>query len=192
MMMRTHGSLLFRTAKPLAVAKGFTLIELMTVIAIMGILLAIAAPSFTIYFEKYRAKRAAETLAGFLVNAKSESIKRNMNVRAVFKITGGGTPWCVGLTTASTCNCTTAGSCQIDSVDRVVSSADFSKTLMNSPDDGDMFTFSHKRGTVNNDTVQINSSPSGYDLRVVVSTTGRIKLCSPSGSTYIGGYAACP
>jgi prepilin-type N-terminal cleavage/methylation domain-containing protein len=169
---------------------GFTLIEMMTVIAILGILLAMAVPSFNTYFEKYRTRRAAETVAAFLVNAKSEAIKRNANVRAIFKITAGGTPWCVGLTTASTCDCTTAGSCQIDSADRVVSSADFSKTVMASPDNDDMFSFSHQRGTVNADTVQIESDNNGYTMRVVVSAVGRIRLCSPSDH-YIGGYAEC-
>lgn len=173
--------------------KGFTLIEMMTVIAIMGILLAIAAPSFTIYFEKYRTKRAGETLAAFLVNAKSESIKRNANVRVVFQSESGGETWCAGMTTANTCDCATANSCQLqsDGVDRTVSSADFRGVILDDPEDGDMFTFTHQRGTVNNDTIELESADNGYEMRVTVSSTGRIRLCSPNGSHYIGGYAEC-
>jgi hypothetical protein len=53
-----------------------------------------------------------------------------------------------------------------------------------------MFSFSHQRGTVNADTVQIESSENSYTMRVVVSAIGRIRLCSPSDH-YIGGYAEC-
>lgn len=174
-------------------AKGFTLIEMMTVIAILGILLAIAAPSFKVYFEKYRTKRAAETLAAFLTNAKSESIKRNANVRVVFQSANSGATWCAGMTTSSTCDCETVNSCQLqsDGVDRTVRSVDFSGVVLLEPNDGDMFSFTHQRGTVNNDTVKLESSGNGYAMDIRVSTTGRILLCSPSGSTYIGGYATC-
>lgn len=173
-------------------AKGFTLIELMVVIAIMGILLAIAVPSFTVYFEKYRARRAADTISAFLINAKSEAVKRNAGVNAVFKITSGGTPWCVGLTTLNTCNCTSAGSCQIDSVDRVVSSADYKGVLLIGPDTDYAFRFDQVRGTlatVTGETVEIESA-SGQQVNVVVSPRGRIRLCSPA-TAFIGGYPKC-
>lgn len=176
--------------------KGFTLIEMMVVIAVMGILLALAAPSFTIYFEKTRTKRAAETMAAFLVNAKSESIKRNATVRVVFQLSGGGATWCAGMTTANTCDCsvTPPTACTLDGVDRTISSTDYSGVVLNATsgvDDGDMFTFTHKRGTVNGDTVRLQSDSSGYEMRVVVSSIGRIRLCSPSGSGYVGGYTEC-
>ncbi len=182
-----------RPAVSSRVPKGFTLIEVMTVIAIMGILLAIAVPSFKIYFEKYRTKRAAETLAAFLVSAKSESIKRNANVRVVFQTENSGETWCAGMTTASTCDCATVNACQLqsDGVDRTVRSADFRGVILDDPEDGDMFGFTHQRGTVNGDTVRLESADSGYKMRVTVSTTGRIRLCSPDGSSYIGGYAKC-
>lgn len=170
--------------------QGFTLIEMMTVIAILGILLALATPSFTAYFEKYRAKRAAETISAFLVNAKSESAKRNQKVYADFSITAGGTPWCVGLTTAlAGCDCTSAGSCRVDGADRVVSSAEFSGVLLTNPDNGDIFTFNPERGTTTSDNVEVTSAGGGK-IRVVLSGRGRIKLCSPS-TDGIGGYSPC-
>ena len=171
--------------------KGFTLVEMMVVIAIMGILLALATPSFTIYFDKYRTRRAAETMSAFLVNAKTESIKRNATVRVVYQTSGGGATWCAGMTTANTCDCSVSPTtCTLDGVSRTISSTDYSGVALNDPDDGDMFTFDHRRGTVNNDTVELQSD-GGYEMHVVVSLRGRIKLCSPSGSGYIGGYAEC-
>lgn len=187
MMMRMRGLHSSGTSRSLKAEEGFTLIEMMTVIAILGILLAIAAPSFTAYFEKYRAKRAAETINAFFVNAKSEAAKRNTSVRAVFTVSGGGATWCGGLTTGTTCTCTTAGSCQLDSVDRVISSADY-KDVSLSPT-VTAFAFNSDRGTTTSGNVEVTSA-NGKKLQVKMSGRGRIKICSPS-TDGMGGYSAC-
>lgn len=170
---------------PLRAPKGFTLVEVMVVIAIVAILAAIAAPSFNSIIDKYRVKRAADTLSAFMINAKSEAIKRNTTVSAVF--TGAGATWCVGMITAPaiTCDCT-AANCQIDAVDRVISSASFKDVKLNGPATGHAFQFRTQRGTVvGNETVELESA-AGLKLNVVVSMFGRVKLCSPDGS--ISGY----
>lgn len=59
---------------------GFTLIELMVAVAVVGILAAIAAPSFSDLIAKQRAKAAATDLYLALAKARSEAIKRNSNV----------------------------------------------------------------------------------------------------------------
>ena len=48
----------------------------MVTIAILGILAAIAAPSFTPIIERYRTRQAAEELQSSLYFARSEAIKR--------------------------------------------------------------------------------------------------------------------
>lgn len=169
--------------------KGFTLVEMMVAIAILGILVTIAAPSFNSFFDRYRVKRAGDTVSAFLINTKSEAIKRNKTVSAV--ITGSGATWCVGMTEASTCDCATAGACQIDGVDRAIRSTSFKGIELNGPDTAHAFQFKPLRGTVaGNETVELESED-GLKVNVVVGTFGRIRLCSPSGDGNIGGYPAC-
>ena len=53
---------------------GFTLVELMIVIAVMGILAAIAAPSYQTYMAQRRLNGAARHLAMHLMQARSQAI----------------------------------------------------------------------------------------------------------------------
>jgi type IV fimbrial biogenesis protein FimT len=61
-------------------ARGMTLIELMTTIAIAAILTMIAVPSFTKIIALQRVKSASSNLQVALLTGRSEAIKRNANV----------------------------------------------------------------------------------------------------------------
>jgi type IV fimbrial biogenesis protein FimT len=58
-------------------ATGFTLLELMVTLAVLGILLGIAVPSFQSSLTNSRLTTAANDLVGALQAARSEAIKRN-------------------------------------------------------------------------------------------------------------------
>jgi type IV fimbrial biogenesis protein FimT len=58
-------------------AGGFTLIEVMVVVAILAVLAAIAGPSFRSFIGTMNSKSAAFDLVGDLTAARSEAIKRN-------------------------------------------------------------------------------------------------------------------
>lgn len=60
-----------------AAKRGFSLVELMTVVVIMAILAAIAAPSFSDLIATQRIRTAASALYESLLLARSEAIKRN-------------------------------------------------------------------------------------------------------------------
>ncbi|MHB8150427.1 MAG: GspH/FimT family pseudopilin [Desulfobulbia bacterium] len=66
---------------------GFTLAELMIVIAIIGIMMGIAIPMMLRYYPDYQARGAARNLVANLQQARMEAIRANANV--VIEITPG-------------------------------------------------------------------------------------------------------
>jgi len=77
-------------------ARGFTLIELMVTVTLLGVLLGVAIPSFRDFMDTQRVKSAAFDMAAALLLARSEAIKRNADV-TVAPVTGTdwGTGWTV-------------------------------------------------------------------------------------------------
>ncbi len=62
--------------------KGFTLLELMVAIAIFGILLSIAAPSFRVQIEASRLRADTDNVMTALQLARSEAVTRRAQVTA--------------------------------------------------------------------------------------------------------------
>jgi len=63
---------------------GFTLLELMIVIAVMGILATIAAPNFMRYMAERRLNGAARMVMSDLMNARMLAVTLNRNVQVTF------------------------------------------------------------------------------------------------------------
>ena len=61
-------------------ARGFTLVEMVTVIALLVIVLGILAPSFREFLASQQAKAMAVDLVSDLLLARNEALKRNVNV----------------------------------------------------------------------------------------------------------------
>jgi type IV fimbrial biogenesis protein FimT len=66
--------------RTLRVSRGFTIIELMVVVAIVATLAALAAPSFTPLMERWRVRQTVDGLQSALYFTRSEAIKRGGNV----------------------------------------------------------------------------------------------------------------
>lgn len=89
-MLRSHTS-----------TAGFTIIELLIAVAVLGVLAAIAAPSFTDLSNSMRLSSTQSRLFGDLQLARGESVKRNARVLVCVRDSAGtgcgtGTSWANG------------------------------------------------------------------------------------------------
>lgn len=158
---------------------GFTIIELMVTLAVLAIIFAIAAPSFSGLTERRKLNGAAEKLFTDLLFAKTEAIKRNTSIRVSF--TGNGATWCYGLAVNSACDCT-ASDCTIDGVLHVTNQDEFEGILVDASStlDDASTTFTPLRGAASTGHLQFTTQ-SGLDMGAVVSAFGRVRLCSDTG-----------
>ncbi|MEO5695696.1 MAG: GspH/FimT family pseudopilin [Burkholderiaceae bacterium] len=76
-------------------ARGFTLIEMLTVVSVLAVVAAIAAPGMRSFAAGQRVKALAYDITADLLLARSEALKRNINV-SITPVTG--TNWASGWT----------------------------------------------------------------------------------------------
>ncbi len=104
-------------------SKGFTLVELMVVIAVVAILAAVAMPSYQELMDNYRVRKAGEDVISLIANARSGAVKLHRPVTVSFNT---GASWCAGANAgvqsaagllaaaALPCDCATPTGCMLD------------------------------------------------------------------------------
>jgi len=179
--------------------QGFTLVELLIVIAIVAIVASIAVPSFTNFVNKNRVKRAAEEVYALVAKARADSVIRDTEM--YLSVTGAGADWCVGYSSDSAgCDCTEDDGDEITctvpvgdvEVVHVVNSADFDNvTLAGNFNDGTSFDV--VKGTAKPGSVTLSSGPEGssWDLSVTVARVGRVRICAADESESTMGFVTC-
>lgn len=158
-----------RPPGPFDLPRGFTLVELMIVIVVLGIVAVLGVPSFAQVMANSAVKGAANEAYADLQYARSESVQRNAVVTVTFAASG------YQITAAAD---TTLKRVTLNGPSLVVGS-------------GTTVVFSPTRATaaVTGAAPQFAHSQTDATLRVNVNALGRVELCSPSAS--MTGYSAC-
>ena len=200
-------------------SRGFTLIELVIVVVIVAIGVALAVPSYENIVQKRRVTSAAEQIAAFLALAQGEAVKRNEVVVVSVERDSGGAVWCVGamIKTAADdhCDCESTSVNDDDYCDfnvdgvgapQLINQDGFQSFTMSDsavgaiPNNDFNFNFDPIRGIKvldsgsadgNLHSVTLISSNTNYSLRVGISVTGRVRVCSPVSTKAVPGFKPC-
>ena len=190
------------------VKRGFTLIELMVVIAVVAVIAALAAPMFTSLIEMQRLRGTTAQLVTDLQFARNEAVSRNTLVRLSFRF--NDTLTCYSIYTSVTlndrCDCQlgagnacSAANVEIRTVQMPTSRG--VRVQIPSAEDRQAFAFDNITGGLFGiptdeeplaiDSIRIDSFlDTPRKLSIAVNRTGRPTVCSPEGSTM--SETACP
>ena len=172
--------------------RGFTLIELIVVLAIFGLLFALGMPSLQAFLRNSQIRNAAEAMSNGLQIARAQAIQRNVLVQ--FVVTPG-TPSSWGV------NSIVGG--QPVLVQRWSATEGSEATNVATNDDNITATFNglgrlvspNPDGTASLTQIDVSSSSTAgteiRPMRVVVSPSGSIRMCDPSTSLPAGDPRSC-
>lgn len=181
--------------------RGFTLVELMMSIVLIGIGTSLALPSYRDMIDKRQLTNNAERLASFVSSVQTISSRTNKVVTVSYSRTDHKN-WCIGAVIDDTaCDCTetvtTASDfCAIDSQKFVMDDGDTNdQELLHSITGDGAYSFDPIRGLFldldDSLTMELHSDNRHFKLNLVVSSTGRVILCSDDSEHSIPGYDVC-
>ena len=179
---------------------GFTIIELMVVVAIAAILIVAAAPSFSEFLSRRRVEGLTAELVTDLHYTRSEAVSRNESVGMFFG-TDCYVIYRVRVPTASptvaTCTRTTKSITPAAAELKTVQ-LDAGRPVSMSPGGAANVEFDPVRGMVTNsagdDTASVDvRSTSGrpWRLRAMLTIMGRAETCRPADAPGFAGWAEC-
>lgn len=156
---------------------GFSLIELLVVVAVVAVTVTVAVPSFSESFARRRVEGVANELSADLQYARAQAVGNNARVSLVTSASG----YSISGTTAS----------RTETYKTVVLPSGLSVTQPVT------VAYEAQRGILDASVVAaapiaitVGNTGTAAQMRVSVNLMGRVHMCSPSG--VIRGYAVCP
>jgi type IV fimbrial biogenesis protein FimT len=153
---------------------GFSLMELMITIAIIGIVSAVAAPNFIHYMAERRLNGAARMVMSDLMSARQKAVSHNNNFKIFFN--ANQREYTIldddnndGSITASPSEATEVRDIGKDYYDVTLSNPDQPANSPTNP-------IFYPRGTAFGTTVKLTSARTGTSKYVKVASTGRVKI----------------
>lgn len=154
-------------------AKGFTLLELLVTVVIVGVLATIAVPSFTEFIRRSQVRSAADSVLGAMQLARGEAVSRNARVTFTLGVDTGQSSWSV----------TDSGG---NVIQRSRASGEGSEVVVVTvtPAAATSITFNGFGRTVssasNLSTILFSANDTSLTRRVEVQSGGQVRLCDPS------------
>jgi type IV fimbrial biogenesis protein FimT len=169
--------------------RGFTLIEVMIALVVLGVLIALGAPSFSDWTRNQQIRSASEAILNGLQVARGEAVRRNLLVQ--FQLTSlPSSAWTVSESVSGT---------PIQS--RVHEEGTLNTSVAATPGDATKATFAPLGNIVANldatstltalDVTNAAASTSSRPLRVLITGGGSIRMCDPDPDLNLADPRRC-
>lgn len=151
-------------------SRGFTLVELLVALLVLGVLSSLAFPSFMSTFVRFRLEGAVNELSTDVQYTRAEALRRRES--ASLTVNAGGTSYAITAGAANT----------------VLKTVSMPSGVTLTPNAA--VSFENLRGTASDVSILGQATAYSLKLRVDVDALGRVKLCAPASSG-LQGYPSC-
>lgn len=156
---------------------GFSLIELMVTIAVLGTLVAVGMPSFTKMIRNAEIRSAAESVSAGIQRARAEAVSRNARVQFVL---GSGTSWYVDYVSTPDPSNRLDSRASAESLNATLSVLPVAATTVTFNQLGQIVTPNPADASLPLAQVTFTATGGNQTLLVMIGAGGNARVCDPS------------
>jgi type IV fimbrial biogenesis protein FimT len=156
-------------------AAGFTIIELMLTLAVLGVLMMFALPNFQQMLRNYEARGAAESMVLGIQRARGEAVTRNSSVQFAL---GSGTSWTVSVVGGAAVD--TRASTDSPNATKTAVAADLSTAATTITFNNIGVVIANADASPTLGRVTVTASGASETLRVDIGAGGSSRVCDPT------------